>query len=151
MDNLKGSEGSLLEHIQTKMKPVEDKATLDDLVQVKEMIPDASIPSMPAVPLCMFDASDCMLPDVMALLAWVQLKRENPDIKLEEVRGITSFHDREAFIGFMEKIFWFWADVSRSEFDERWEIIKESLKITPLEEEPEEEVADENPTPSESN
>lgn len=144
--------GSLLEYVNTAMKPAADKAKLSDLLLVQREIPEADISSMAAVPQCMFDNADPpnMIPRNIVILAWIQMKREKPDIEQEEVMDIISFHDRAAFVGFMEQIYWFWADLSREEFDIIFEGIRESIKTTPLDGAETEQAEDINPTLSES-
>lgn len=141
--------GSLLEFVQTRMQPVDGKAKLSDLLEVQRRIPDERIPVMAAVPQCMFDSGENIIAQNVTLLAWIQMRRDKPDITQEEVAGITSFHDQETFVEFMERIYWFWSDLSRDRFDQIFADLKEKIKITPLDGETEE-VADENPTASES-
>jgi hypothetical protein len=144
---------SLLEFINTRMQPVAEKAILADLLLAQQEMPDAEIPVMPAVPQCMFDDNENIVARRVIILAWIQLRRENPTITKEEVAGMISFHDRDAFADFMERVYWFWSDLPRDRFDEIFGKLRETISVTPLDtEEPEaaEEVAEVNPTPSES-
>lgn len=159
---------SLLEHIQMKMKPEPGKATLADLVLAKNEIPEAligDIETMPAVPDCITEAVGVtadgltlieVKPDRMLILAWIQSRREQPDLTKEEVADMVSLADNEAVVELTKRINWFWSDLSREEFERRWVLRIESTKlvseITPVEGEgeEEEEPTSENPTPSES-
>ena len=122
-----------LEFINTRMQPVADKAKLSDLLLAQMEMPDADIPVMPAVPQCMFDANENIVSQRVIILAWIQLMREKPDITKEEVAGMISFHDRDAFSDFMERIYWFWSDLPRDRFEKIFADMRERIKIAPLE------------------
>lgn len=160
---------SLLEHIQTKMKPVPGKATLADLVLAKNEIPEAltgNLDNMPAVPDCITEILEItedgvvraeLRPERILILTWIQLRQEKPDISKEEVASIVSLADVEAMQELIKEINWFWSDLSRDEFERRWtlrmEQVELDMQLTPVEDGDSAEVAEvasENPTASEN-
>lgn len=150
--------GSLLELVSTKMKPTADKATLADMVIARSKMPETlSDPDMTVVPDCMFTETGAIHPDRLTILAWVQLKREKQDITEDQVAEMINWGDSDTIMDFIKCIYWFWSELEESVFEKRWAKRMERLKelsledeITPVEDMQEQEVAPENPTPSEN-
>jgi hypothetical protein len=99
-----------------------DKWTIDDLELVIETLPDIELAE---VPWCMFREDKSVVYPVLAVLAWVRARRDDPEITLETVKkSIGNGNIREI----TRELIYYYTDATR-------EAIAESIKVEAEEEE----------------
>lgn len=109
--------------VKEKLKPPGDRYTGNEYIEAWDMLPEAA---EGAIPQCMFKSNKGLRYDILRILLYVMIKREDANITLQQVgEGMCEENLREL----LEDALYFWTDQSKEEIHTRNdEIVRRALE-----------------------
>jgi len=103
-----------------------DKATLNEIVDTKKLLPKHIVSNIPA---CLYDTEGALDEEVLIVMSYVRARRDNPDITILEVGDRIGNHTPELLLGIIKQLVYFYTTSSWDEIEERYQEQVESEKV----------------------
>jgi len=99
------------------LQPQGDKATLNELVEVKKNLPKTVTKE---IPYCLWDDNNQMDEEVFIIMSWVRAKRENPDITKQSVGDRVGNQNKDLLVAILKELLYFYSTETREAIEERY-------------------------------
>ena len=99
------------------LQPQGDKADLNEIIEVKKLLPASVTKSIPA---CLYDDNDDLDEEVLCILSLIRAKRENADITLSEIGERIGNSNPELINPIIKELIFFYTTNTRAEVDDRF-------------------------------
>ena len=99
------------------LQPQGDKADLNEIIEVKKLLPERVTKSIPA---CLYDDNDDLDEEVLCILSLIRAKRENADITLSEIGERIGNSNPELINPIIKELIFFYTTNTRAEVDNRF-------------------------------
>lgn len=94
-----------------------DKATLNEIVEVKRNLPKHVTKE---IPYCLWGDNDKLDEEVFIVLSWVRAKRENPEIALQAVGDRIGNQTKDLLVDILKELLYFYSTETREDIEQRY-------------------------------
>ena len=99
------------------LQPQGDKATLNEIIEVKKLLPSRVVANIPA---CLYDGNGDLDEEVLVILCTVLARRENKDITVQEVGDRIGNKTSELLEPIIKDLLYFYTTNTRDEIEKRY-------------------------------
>jgi len=99
------------------LQPQGDKATLNEIIEVKKLLPSRVVANIPA---CLYDGNGDLDEEVLVILCTILARRENKDMTTQEVGDRIGNQTADLLEPIIKDLLYFYTTNTKEEIEERY-------------------------------